>query len=250
MKTLLLSLIIFTSSIVCAAEPSVNATNIVKQYDQLMQGQTNTGVYSMQVTTPQWQRTLELQVYRQYPSKTFIRILSPAKEAGITSLRIKNEMWNYLPAIEKTIKIPPSMMLQPWMGSDFTNDDLVKESSIVNDYTHTIIRETIVNGQAVYLIEALPKPNAAVIWGKIILWIRKNDFVPLKEEYYNEKQTLIKSLEYSDISQVSDRIIPKTWTMRSLIKPGHFTMIKLIDVTYDHPIDENIFSLTHLKKIE
>src|SRR3989338_5112347 len=137
----------------------LTATNIVKHYDDLMQGQTNSGIYSMQVVNPQWERTLELRVYRKYPEKTFIRILSPAKEAGTTSLRIKNEMWNYLPQVEKIIKIPPSMMLEPWMGSDFTNDDLVKENSIVHDYTHKIIKETTVKNQKVYAIEATPKPG-------------------------------------------------------------------------------------------
>ena len=232
------------------SQASLSPTEIVKLSDDLMRGDTNQGIYAMEVVTPNWQRELKLDVYSLGRDKTFIRILSPAKEAGIGTLRIKNEMWNYLPNVEKTIKIPPSMMAQSWMGSDFANDDLVKESSIVNDYSHKIITELKLNGQAVYMIELIPKPQAAVIWGKIIRWVRRVDCVPLKEEYYSEKGKLIKVLEYSDIGRVSDRVIPRVWKMSSLIKAGHYTVIKLIDVEYNKPIDGNVFTLENLRKIQ
>ncbi|MEK6715754.1 MAG: outer membrane lipoprotein-sorting protein [Candidatus Omnitrophota bacterium] len=232
------------------SQASLSPTEIVKLSDDLMRGDTNQGIYAMEVVTPNWQRELKLDVYSLGRDKTFIRILSPAKEAGIGTLRIKNEMWNYLPNVEKTIKIPPSMMAQSWMGSDFANDDLVKENSIVNDYSHKIITELKLNGQAVYMIELIPKPQAAVIWGKIIRWVRRVDCVPLKEEYYSEKGKLIKVLEYSDIGRVSDRVIPRVWKMSSLIKAGHYTVIKLIDVEYNKPIDGNVFTLENLRKIQ
>jgi len=228
----------------------LTAQEIVRRSDDLMRGDTNQGLYSMTITTPNWQRELKLYVYSVGRDKMFIRIMEPAKEAGIGTLRIKNEMWNYLPNVEKTIKIPPSMMLQPWMGSEFANDDLVKESSIVNDYTHTIVSEKEVDGRPLCVIEFIPRPGAAVIWGKILRWVRKDDFVPLKEKYYNERGKLIKELVFSDIEQVSDRMIPKTWTMTSMIKENHITTIKLIDVQFNVPIDENIFTLTNLTKVQ
>ncbi len=229
--------------------PTLSAKEIVKQSDDLLRGDTNQGFYLMKITTPHWQRELKLQVFSFARNKIFIRILAPPKEAGIATLRINNEMWNYLPSVEKIIKIPPSLMLEPWMGSDFANDDLVKESSIVDDYIHKILSEEMINDKIVYKIELLPRPEAAVLWGKIIRWIRKNDFVPLKEEYYNERNKLIKILEFSDIGPLSDRIIPKVWTMTSLIKKGHSTSIKLVDVKYNQPIDENIFTMSNLKKL-
>ncbi len=160
----------------------LNATDIVRHSDDLMRGDSRSGTYSMKIITSRWERELTLLVRSQGRDKMFIRILSPAKEVGIGTLRIKNEMWNYLPTVEKTIKIPPSMMLRPWMGSDFANDDLVKESSIVNDYTHKIIGHEDINGDAVLKIELTPKPDAPVIWGKLYQWIRTKDFVPIKEE--------------------------------------------------------------------
>lgn len=246
----LFPLFLFVLPFPLSATDSLSAGDIVKLSDDLMRGDTNQGIYAMEVVTPNWQRELKLDVYSLGRDKTFIRILSPAKEAGIRTLRIKNEMWNYLPNVEKTIKIPPSMMAQSWMGSDFANDDLVKESSIVNDYNHEIIAKEDLQGSPAYKIKLIPKPEAAVIWGKIILWVRRVDCVPLKEEYYSEKGKLIKVLEYSDIGRVSERVIPRVWKMSSLIKPGHYTVIKLIDVEYNQPISKDVFTLENLKKIQ
>ncbi len=229
---------------------ALDATDIVKRSDDLMRGNSYSGTYSMEIITTRWKRELTLFVHSMDRDKMFIRILTPPKEAGIGTLRLGNEMWNYLPSVEKTIKIPPSLMLRPWMGSDFANDDLVKESSIVNDYTHQIIDHEDIDGEAVLKIEFTPKPDAPVIWGKLYHWIRENDFVPLKEEYYSEKGKAIKVLEYSDIGQVSDRVIPRTWKMRSLTKKGHSTTIKLIDVTYNQPIDDVIFSMSYLRRVQ
>jgi len=225
----------------------LSGQEIVKRADDLLRGNTSQGTYKMTVTTPNWTRTLELTAYSEKRNKTFIRILSPAKEAGITTLRIDNNMWNYLPKVERTIKIPPSMMLQPWMGGDFTNDDLVKESSVVYDYTHKIIAEKDFDSQTSYEIELLPKPNAAVTWGKIIYWVRKSDFVPLKEEFYDEHGKIIKILEYTRIQKISDRTIPAIWTMKSVTKEGCFTVIEIKNAVYNQPVDENVFSLANLK---
>jgi len=225
----------------------LSGQEIVKRADDLLRGDSSWGDYKMSVTTPDWQRTLELKAYSLGRDKTFIRILSPVKEAGITTLRVKNNMWNYLPKVERTIKIPPSMMLQTWMGSDFSNDDLVKESSVVYDYTHKIIKEEILDRNTAYKIELIPKPDAAVTWGKLIFWIRIADFVPLREEFYNEAGKLIKLLEYSRIKQMSDRVIPTIWKMTSITKQNSFTIIEVISVEYNKPIDENTFTLSNLK---
>ncbi|MFP4472688.1 MAG: outer membrane lipoprotein-sorting protein [Candidatus Omnitrophota bacterium] len=239
-------MILFTAGTAIAQAP--DATELVRRSDNIMQGQSNAGTYRMTVTTPRWERQLTLNVWSQDKEKTFIRILSPAKEAGIGSLRIGNEMWNYLPSVEKIIKIPPSMMLQPWMGSDFTNDDLVKQSSIVHDYTHTIVGQETISGNEAYKIRLDPKPDAPVIWGKILLWVRQSDAVPLKEEYYDERGRLVKVLTYSDIGPVNDREIPRTWTMTSQIKKGHQTVIVVEQVEYNTPIEPNIFTRTYLKR--
>ena len=221
---------------------------IIKRMDDLMRGDTLRGKYVMTVTTPGWTRRLELDAWNTGRDRTFIRILSPEKEVGTGTLRVKESMWNYLPSVEKIIKIPPSMMLQPWMGSDFANDDLVKESSIVYDYTHNIAGEEDIGGSMAYRIELIPKPGAAVTWGKLIFLIRKEDLLPVREEYYSDRGKLINVLEYSEIKQMSDRKIPALWRMASQVKEGHYTTIEVVDAVYNQPISEGIFTLENLRR--
>ncbi len=227
---------------------ALSGQEIVRKVENLLWGRTSEGRYEMRIVTPHWQRTLELRVWMIRPDKTFIRILAPPKEAGIGSLRLGNEMWNYLPKVERIIKIPPSMMLQPWMGSDFTNDDLVKESSIVNDYTHTLVAEEDRDGVAVYRIESTPKPDAAVVWGKLVYEVRREDLMPLRLSYYDERGRLIKVLGFSEVREMGGRRLPTRWVMRPVNKPGNSTEIRLREVRFDIAIDEGIFTLRNLRR--
>ncbi|MFA5038143.1 MAG: outer membrane lipoprotein-sorting protein [Candidatus Omnitrophota bacterium] len=227
----------------------LSAREIVKRSDDLMRGDTQQGTYIMTIITPQWKRRLEIAFAGKDRDKMFLRILSPAKEKGTATLRIGNEMWNYLPSVERVIKIPPSLMLQPWMGSDFANDDLVKESSVVNDYTHEITAEEIIDKEPAYKITLLPKPRAAVVWAKRVMWINKNDFTPIRDEYYGKGGKLIKVLRYSQVKKVGDRRIPTRWEMVSIIKEGRFTIIEVTDnVVYNKSIGRNVFTLQNLRK--
>ena len=233
--------------------PSANTQDpsgrdVIDRVENLLWGKTMQGEFEMSVTTPRWQRMLGLRIWMDRPRRSFIRILTPAKEAGIGSLRIGPEMWNYLPNIERTIKIPPSMMMQPWMGSDFTNDDLVKESSVIDDYTHRILATTTLDGQAVYQVEAVSKPDAAVVWGKIVYWVRKSDFVPLKQEFYSERGERVRVMTFSDIRPMGGRTIPTRWEMRPVAKPENVTTIVMKNVVYNRPVEEDIFTQRNLQK--
>lgn len=244
---LLLAALLFAAAAPLLAE-ELSAQEIVKRSDDLMRGDTQEGKYFMKILTPTWERRLELYVYSLGREKMYIRILSPAKEKGISTLRVKNEMWNYIPNVERTIKIPPSMMLQPWMGSDFANDDLVKENSIVNDYTHKLIAEELVDGKSVYVIELTPKPQAPVVWHKRIMHIAKENFAPVRDEFYDKDNKLVKTLSYSKVKRISDRAIPTRWEMASEIKKGHKTVVVVDDsVVFNTQINENIFTLQNLK---
>jgi outer membrane lipoprotein-sorting protein len=229
-----------------AQEPS--GRDLLDQVEKLLWGSTVQGSYAMTITTPRWERTLELRVWMDRPKRSFVRIVAPAKEAGIGSLRIGSEMWNYLPNVERIIKIPPSMMLQPWMGSDFTNDDLVKESSILDDYTHKVIGSTPVDGAPAYQIEALPKPDAAVVWGRIVYTVRRADTMPLKQEFFSERGELTRVLQFSDVRKVGDRVLPTRWEMRPSAKPGQSTTIVLKDAVFNRPVDDEIFTQRNLQR--
>jgi len=247
MVCLALALVV-TVDTTTAANAGPDGRKIVSSIEARLWGHTSEGEYGMTITTPHWSRTLQLKSAMQRPSKTFVRILSPKKEAGIGSLRIKNEMWNYLPKIERVIKIPPSMMLQPWMGSDFTNDDLVKESSMVDDYVHHVDGVEENNGVAVYRIVSVPKPDAAVVWGKLVYRVRKSDLMPLSQQYFDERGELIKELVFSDFRQMGGREIPTRWTMQPANKPGSKTEIRIHSLRFDRPIAPSTFTLRNLRR--
>jgi outer membrane lipoprotein-sorting protein len=230
------------------AQQRPNAHALVQKTDRALRGRTQHGKASMTVQTPDWKRTVEMECWSINPDKTFILITAPAKEEGTSTLRLGTNMWNYLPQVERIIKIPPSLMLQSWMGSDFTNDDLVKESSLVNDYTHEITGETTVAGDACWRVVAHPKPNAAVVWGKLVLLIRKSDALPRKEEYYDEKGRLQKSLTFSNFQRAGDRDYPMRWQMVSVNKPGHETTLAYHSLVFDRPIPSRVFTRQNMKR--
>lgn len=230
-----------------AAPVEPDGHEIISRVESLIWANTMRGEFEMRVVTPRWERTLALRIWMDRPKRSFIRILSPAKEAGIGSLRIGNEMWNYLPSVERVIKIPPSMMLQPWMGSDFTNDDLVKQSSAVDDYTHTVTGEERIDGQLLWKIQAMPKPESAVVWGRIDYWVRK-DFIPVRQEFFSERGELVRVLKFSEIRSIGGRTIPSRWEIVPQTKPGQFTVITVKQAAYDVALDEEVFTQRNLQK--
>lgn len=229
---------------------AITAYDIIKKSEDILRGDSSQGKMVMIITTPKWERKLVMNVWEKGKKKFFVRIVAPAKEAGIGSLKIDDNMWNYLPNVEKVMKIPPSLMHQSWFGSDFTNDDVVKESSIVNDYTHTLLGEESINGVISYKIELLPKPDAPVIWGKIISYVDKNKYLPVKQEFYNEKQKLIRVMNFSDVKLMHDREIPTKMEMLPLNKQGNKTVLIYKELKFNVPISDDIFSLRNLKEVK
>ena len=219
--------------------------DIVRKRDDLMRGKSSYGRYEMIVKSRRWERMVRFRAWSEGKDNSFIVITYPKKDKGTTFLRIKTDMWQYVPKIEKTIKIPPSMMLQSWMGSDFTNDDLVKESSIVHDYTHTLLRED----RDAFVIESLPRPEAVVVWGKVIQWIDKETFVPIKDEFYDEDQILVRRFMYDDVKKLPDRYYPMRWTIEPLTqeKQGHKTTIIISEIELNIDVAEDVFSMRALK---
>jgi len=231
-----------------AAGPYPDALTVARKCDAALKGKTEYGKASMTVHTPEWQRTMQMTFWYDYPDKTFIRITAPAKDAGTATLRLKSNMWTYLPQVERVIKIPPSLMLQPWMGSDFTNDDLVKESSLPTDYTHHIDGEVTEGGDLCYQLTAIPKPDAAVVWGKLVLIIRKTDFLPRREDFYDERGVLEKTLSFDEFRKAGGRTYPMHWRMVSHTKPGHETTLTFSALEFDRPIRADIFTRQNLSR--
>ena len=163
-----------------AAAP--DATDLIRKAENHMQGKSFNGKMTMKVEHDGQVREMKMRVWLAGRDKALIKILEPQKDRGTGNLRLKLELWQFLPNVNRVIRIPPSMMLQSWMGSDFTNDDLVKASSLVNDYTHKILGKEEDHGIKAIKVELMPKKDAPVVWGKILMWVRDPDAVPLKQE--------------------------------------------------------------------
>ena len=238
-------LLLFTASLFYAQD----AKEIVKKANDLALGRTSQGTNTMTLIRPDWKREVSMKIWSKGIDYYMILITAPAREKGQVFLKRKNEMWNWVPSINKIIKIPPSMMAQSWMGSDFTNDDLLKESSIVMDYNQTIIGSDSVEGYDCYKIELIPKPEAAVVWGKVIVWIAKENYYQLKAEYYDEIETLINTQYGTEIEKVGDRNLPTKLTMIPADKEGNQTILKLVNMEFDKNIPTSFFSQQNMKKI-
>ncbi len=245
MKNFIVILLVFCTVTLL---PAQTADEIIFKAESSIKGSTARGLIEMRVTTPEYTRTLEMESWWVGNEKALIVIKSPAKERGNKTLKLHNEMWNYLRNTETTIKIPPSMMLQSWNGSDFTNDDLVRESNLNDDYTAKVISEESVNEADCWKIELIPKPEAPVVWGKLYYWVRKIDYLPSIVQYFDEEGKEIRYMEFLEIKQFGKRKLPSIWTMHSNIKENSSTYFKIIEMEFDIKISDRIFSFQELEK--
>jgi outer membrane lipoprotein-sorting protein len=232
-----------------AYSQQTEAKEIIKKAYDLMQGKTNTSTLTMTIGRPAWQRSISFKTWSKGNDFSLALVTDPPKEKDQTFLKRKNEIWNWVPTIQRMIKLPASMMSQGWMGSDFSNDDLLKESSIVNDYTHTLLGSEMSNGVDCYKIKLVPTPEAAVVWGSIIKWISKNQYFQIKSEYYDEDNILVKTESASEIKKMGDREIPTRFELIPADKPGNKTILEIKKATFDQPIEDSFFSQQNMKII-
>lgn len=212
-----------------------------------MRGQSSQATILIRTIRPGWSREMQVKTWVKGSDLSMILVQSPAKDKGIVFLKRKKEVWNWMPVLERTIKLPPSMMSQSWMGTDFTNDDLVKESSIVHDYNHSIIGDTLIDNRSCYKILMIPKPEAAVVWGKLVVCIDKKDFLELHTRFYDEDGALINTMNAYDIKTMDGRLIPTHFEMIPADKKNHKTEMIYKSVQYDRPLSDDFFSIERMK---
>jgi outer membrane lipoprotein-sorting protein len=227
-----------------------DATEIIRKADEKMQGEeTSQSTMTMTIVRPTWERVITFKNWTRGRDYSLALITSPAREKGQTFLKRENEMWNWNPTINRLIKLPPSMMSQGWMGSDFSNDDLLKESSIVVDYTHKIIGEEELDGRACYKIELVPHENAAVVWGRILKWVSKEEYLQMKSEYYDEDNYLIKTELAHDIKIMDGRLLPSRFELIPEEEKGNKTVVVMDDILFNKPIPDGFFSQQNMKTV-
>ena len=228
----------------------ISAVEIIKNADLKMRGETSQGTMIMTITRPSWERTVEMKTWSKGDDYSMIYITAPSKEKGQVFLKRGKEMWSWVPKIQRMIKVPPSMMMQSWMGSDFTNDDLVKQSSIVKDYTHAILGKEIIREQECYKVKLIAKEDAPVSWGKIISWVTVDGFNTWRNEYYDEEDYLINTENAYDIKKMGDRTLPAKYEIIPEEDPGNKTTLIFKDMIFNKPIKASFFSIQNMKRIK
>lgn len=237
------------NNIILSAQ-GITATEIVRKADEKFNGEKSSiMVMSMTIIRPTWQRTVEFKNWSLGRTYALTLITAPAKDVGQTFLKRGTEMWSWNPAINRLIKFPPSMMSQGWMGSDYTNDDILKESSVVNDYTHEIIGEETFDGRLCYKIKMAAKEDAAVVWGQQIRWIDKKDFLVLRTELYDEEGLLVRTEKGSEIKTMDGRTIPTRLELVPAEEPGNKTLVDIKDIKFNVQIAESFFSQQNMKNL-
>jgi hypothetical protein len=227
-------------------EPTVD--ELLDAADDINRGASSRAVMVMQVKTDRYDRTMKMRALSRGTEDSLVTILEPAKDAGVSTLKVGENLWNYLPKVDRTMKIPAGMMGGSWMGSHFSNDDLVKQSRMSEDYTATLTsKPTPEAPQTNWVIELVPKPEAPVVWGKVMVTIRP-DRVPTEIVYFDEKGAPVRTMAFTDIQEIGKRKVPMTMTLTPADKPGEFTQIKYAELEFDVELSEKSFTLQALKQ--
>ena len=228
----------------------VSAKEIIRKADEKFNGEKSSiTTMSMTIIRPGWKRTVDFRNWSMGRDYSLTLITLPARDAGQTFLKRETEMWSWNPSISRLIKLPPSMMSQGWMGSDYTNDDILRESSVVNDYTHEIDGEENIDGRNCYKIKMTAKPDAVVVWGSQTRWIDKKEYLILRAELYDEDGFLVRTETGSEIKTMDNRIIPTRMELIPAEEPGNKTIVEIKEIKFNVPLKESFFSQQNMKNI-
>ncbi|MCO5266136.1 MAG: outer membrane lipoprotein-sorting protein [Lentimicrobium sp.] len=245
-KNRILTLLMFLS--VCSLFGQT-PREIIKRMEDHMKGDASYMEMTMTTVRPRYTRDMSMKIWSKGDDFSLIFVTSPAKDKGVGFLKREKEIWNYLPTIDRMVKMPPSMMSQSWMGSDFTNDDLVRGSSTLDDYTHRMLPSEKLNGIDCFVIELIPKPESAIVYSKVLMWISKDKFLQLKVENFDERMELANSIVQSKITMLGGRELPSVMEMIPADKKGNKTIITVSKIDFNPKIEDSFFSVQNLKKL-
>lgn len=229
------------------AADAPDASALVENSFKYMRGNASIATVIMTIHRPDWERKMTIKTWTRGKKYSLFYIQSPPKDHGNGTLKKSREMWMYNPKVNRVIKVPPSMMSQSWMGSDFSNNDLAKSDSFVNDYIHSIVGTETHDGQKVYVIKSMPKPDAPVIWGMQMLKIRE-DLIWLSQEFFDEDFKSVKRMSTLEIQMMGGKLYPKVWRMRETDKEDRYTQLTYSSLTFKSDLPDSLFTLTSLRK--
>ncbi len=217
--------------------------------DRQMRGKTSTAELSIEIVRPDWTRTMKVKSWSKGDEFAMILVTHPSREEGTAFLKRGDEVWNWVPRVERTIKLPPSMMSQSWMGTDLKNDDLVEQASLVSDYQHELMGDPTIRGRECHKVKLTPKEGAAVVWGKLVLFVDKEHHVELRTEFYDETGELVNVMKSFDIQEIGGRMLPKRVEVIPQDKEGHKTVMERGSMSFNEPIEDDFFTTRNMKEL-
>lgn len=241
-----LVLLLSSSVVLCADTDAQDAHNLVEAAVNYYRGKASIATVDMTIHRPGWERTMTMKAWTKGQKDSIFIIIAPPKDRGNGTLKRGQEMWIYNPKVNRVIKLPPSMMSQAWMGSDFSNNDLAKSDSIIADYTHKITETETHDGKKVYVVKSMPKPEAPVVWGMQKLRIRE-DHVFLSQAFYDEDFELVKIMTGHQIQMLGGKLFPKVWKMQKADVKDEYTLLNYKELAFKQDLPGRLFTLSSLK---
>ena len=229
-----------------ALAEELTAADIIRKAMDHYRGQTSYSEMTMVIHRPDWQRRMTMQAWTEGDKQTLVRITEPAKDAGNGTLSVDGNMWTFTPKINRVVKVPSSMMSQNWMGSDFSNKDVSKDTTIIEQYDHTLLKLSEEDGHQVYVIQSIPHEEAAVVWGREVLHIR-DDWVMLQQQFWDQDDVLVKTLQALEIDELSGRAVATVIRMSKEDTPQEWTEVRTAEVAFDVELAANLFTLSNLR---
>jgi len=238
----ILSVIIIGSS-TANADSDAKAIELLEKIDNLYQQDNSHAVMTMEIATPDFERSMSMESWSIGLDYSLVRVLAPKKEKGVSTLKRENDMWNYLPKINKVIKVPPSMMMGSWMGSDFTNDDLMREGSWVEEFD-----VVLTEGDALYTLDLVAKPDTVTVWGAMQITIDRQTLLPVMQTYFDEDGSAMREMSFTDVKTFGEVTLPTVMELIPLNKEGNKTRVIYENMEFNVGIEEDFFTLKNLKK--
>lgn len=228
---------------------SPSAAEIIRKMENAMRGDRQYAEMTMRIERPRFTREISMRSWHMGTEHSLIIVTAPARDQGTAFLMRGNDIWNYDPRVDRTTRLPSSMMGQSWMGSDFTNDDLVRDSDPVEDFEHRLLRTETVNGQEAFVVELIPKPDTPVVWGKVLMWIATEDFIQLRVENYDQRDNLVTTMEMDDIRTFGNRRVPTRITVTPAGRSNERTILTQHTIDFDIDLNEAFFSRANMQRM-
>lgn len=241
---------VFVLLVIVLLAQTKDAKDIIRKADEKMRGKSSKSVMTIKTIRPTWTREMKMKSWSLGNDYSMSYMVSPAKDKGTVFLKRKTELWNWVPSIERTVKMPPSMLMQSWMGTDLTNDDLMRESSNVDDYDQKLLGEEVVEGRKCWKIELLPHDDVPVVWGKVIAWVDQKDYLYMKNEFYDEDGYLVNTMLAKNVQVMGGRIMATHLEVIPEEDEGHKTVMIYNSIEFDVDIKESFFTVQNMKRIK